>query len=373
MIVPFLNLKAQYHSLKPAIDAAMSKAVENGEFIGGPELKKFEAAFAKAHGVKHCIGVGNGTDALFVILKSIGLAPGDHVITVANSFIATSEATTLAGGKTLFVDCDPAHYTIDLVQLERTLERATRDGLRVKAIMPVHLFGRACDMTAIMKLATAYGCAVIEDCAQAHLARHAGKPVGSFGIAAGFSFYPGKNLGAYGDAGCILTNDDALALKMRMFANHGRVEKYDHVVEGINSRLDGIQAAVLNVKLEALKGWTEQRIAHARRYLYALAGVKGLTLPTFADDFGHVFHLFVVRLQDRERVRAALKEQGIDTGVHYPAALPNLAAYKYLGHARGDFPNSSSFESQVMSLPMFAELTNEQIDHVAACLTKALS
>lgn len=373
MNVPFLNLKAQYHSLKPTMDAAIARVIENGEFIGGSELKKFEAAFAQAHEVKHCIGVANGTDALFIILKAIGLQPGEYVICPANSFIATSEATTLAGGKPLFVDCDATHYSLDLQLLEQTLARAKKDGRRVRAIMPVHLYGRAADMTAILALAKAYDCVVIEDCAQAHLAKHAGKRVGGFGIASGFSFYPGKNLGAYGDAGCILTNDDALALKMRMFANHGRVEKYDHIVEGINSRLDGLQAAVLNVKLASLEVWTARRIAHAQRYLEKLAGLKGLTVPSFAGDLGHVFHLFVVRLKDRERVRAALKEQGIDTGVHYPTALPNLAAYKHLGHAPGDFPNASAFEAQLLSLPMFAELTNEQIDHVAACLAKAVS
>lgn len=373
MKVPFLSLQAQYQALKPSIDAAISKAIENGEFIGGPEVKKFEGAFAQAHEANHCIGVGNGTDALFIILKSIGIEPGDRVITAANSFIATSEATSLAGAKPLFVDCDPKHYTIDVAQVETALMRASREGHRVRAIIPVHLYGRSCDMTALTQLASAYGCAIIEDCAQAHLGRHAGKSIGSFGLASGFSFYPGKNLGAYGDAGCILSSDDALATKMRMFANHGRVDKYDHVMEGINSRLDGLQAAVLNAKLPALKGWTMQRIAHARRYIEKLSGVKGVTLPTLVEDFEHVFHLFVVRVKDRERVRATLKEQGIDTGVHYPTALPNLLAYKHLGHTPADFPVASAYESELMSLPMFAELEAEAVDYVAACLAKAVA
>lgn len=371
MKVPFLDLKAQYASLKGEMDAAIQGVLDATEFVGGPALRAFEAAFAAAHSAKHAIGVANGTDAIVIALRCLGIGPGDHVVTAANSFIASSEAITLAGARPVFVDCGE-DYTLDVEALARTLERQKRDGKPVRAIVPVHLYGRTCDMTAIGELARTYGCAIVEDCAQAHLGEHRDRPVGSFGAAACFSFYPGKNLGAYGDAGAIVTNDDAFAEKMRMFANHGRKAKYDHEFEGTNSRLDNLQAAVLGVKLPRLREWTRARIRVADRYRERLAGTRGLELPAAASGFEHVYHLFVVRLPNREAVRARLKDQGIDTGVHYPATLPSLGAYRHLGHTREDFPNASAFEPEILSLPMFPELTEAQIDHVADALRRAL-
>ncbi len=371
MKVPFLDLKAQYASIKSDIDRAVQTVIETTAFIGGADLKAFESEFAAACSAKHCIGVGNGTDALFVILRSLGIGPGDTVITAANSFIASSEAITMAGARPLFVDCG-ADYTMDVGALEQALERGRRDGLSIRAIMPVHLYGRACDMTRIGELAAKSGAAIVEDCAQAHLAQHAGKTVGTFGAAGSFSFYPGKNLGAYGDGGAILTNDDALAERMRMFANHGRKDKYDHEFEGVNTRLDNLQAAILRAKLPHLEKWTRARIAAADRYRARLAGKPGIELPAPAAGLEHVYHLFVVRVDDRTRVQAALKEQGIDTGVHYPSALPNLTAYRHLGTKRDDHPNASAFESRILSLPMFPEITEQQIDHVCQCLERAV-
>lgn len=372
MKVPFADLKLQYAALKGEIDAAIHAVLDSSEFIGGKALKEFEPAFAAAHQAKHCIGVANGTDAILIALKCLGIGPGDTVATAANSFIATSEAITLAGGRTLFVDCGN-DYNLDASALARALDRSKQAGRPVRAVIPVHLYGRTCDMTAIGAVAKAHDCFVLEDSAQAHLAEHDHRPVGTFGSAASFSFYPGKNLGAYGDAGALITNDDALAERMRMFANHGRKDKYDHVFEGTNSRLDNLQAAVLGVKLRHLRSWTNARIQAAARYRERLAGVPGLDLPPAASGFEHVYHLYVVRVANREAVRTRLKDAGIDTGVHYPSALPNLPAYAYLGQDKSDFPNATAFESTILSLPMFPEISEAQIDWVASNLRRAIT
>lgn len=366
MKVPFLDLETQYKGLKSEMDAAIHRVIDTTQFIGGAALQAFEKDFAAAHHAKHAIGVANGTDAIVVALRCLGIGPGDTVATAANSFIASSEAITLAGARPLFVDCGD-DYTLDPKALETAMAKQ-----KVRAIIPVHLYGRACDMTAITAVARAHDAAIVEDCAQAHLAEHAGKKVGSFGAAASFSFYPGKNLGAYGDAGALISNDDALAERMRMYANHGRKEKYDHVFEGTNSRLDNLQAAVLGVKLPHLETWTRARIRVADGYRARLAGTTGLELPAAADGLGHVYHLFVVRVSEREKVRARLKELGVDTGVHYPSTLPNLEAYRALGHSAKDSPNATRFESQILSLPIYPELTDAQLDHVADALRTAL-
>lgn len=371
MKVPFADLKLQYAALKPQMDAAIHAVLDNTEFIGGPALRSFEKAFAEAHAAKHCIGVGNGTDAIVIALKCLGIGPGDTVATAANSFIASSEAITLAGARPLFVDCG-LDYDLDVAALDRALERSKKAGRPVRAVIPVHLYGRVANMTAIGEVAKAHGCFVIEDSAQAHLGEHAGRAIGTFSSAASFSFYPGKNLGAYGDAGAILTNDDALAERMRMFANHGRKDKYDHVFEGTNSRLDNLQAAVLGVKLPHLRDWTRARIAAAARYRERLEGVAGVELPPPATGFEHVYHLYVVRVAKREEVRAELKEHGIDTGVHYPSALPNLPAYAHLEQDAREIPNATAFESSILSLPMFPEITEAQIDFVADRLAAAV-
>ena len=367
MEVPFLDLKAQYRSIKAEMDAAIAHVIEHTEFIGGDALKTFERKFAEAQGAKHCIGVANGTDALFLTMKALGLGKGDEVLTPANSFIASSESITMTGARPAFVDVDPETYVMDPARVEAALKARKS----IKAIMPVHLYGRAADMTALTEIASRHGVAVIEDCAQAHLAEHAGKRVGNWGVAGTFSFYPGKNLGAYGDAGAVVTNDEALATKVRMLANHGRLAKYDHKIEGYNSRLDNLQAAVLLTKLPHLPGWTSRRVQVAQLYAELLPKI-GLPASMPAGERGHVFHLCVTRVNDRDRVQAALKSKGVQTGVHYPIALHNLEAYRYLEHKPDDFPVANRCAAEVLSLPMFPEMEDAQVRYVVDCLKEAL-
>lgn len=360
MNIPFVDLKAQYDSIKTEIDTAISTVISQTAFIGGTHVKNFEEAFAKFCTVKHCIGVANGTDALFIALKALGIGAGDEVITVANSFIATSEAITLTGAKVVFVDINSQTYNIDTIKIE---EKITT---RTKAIIPVHLYGQPADMDPILNLAKKYNLKIIEDAAQAHGAIYKGRLIGSFGDMACFSFYPGKNLGAYGDGGAIVTNSDDLALKARMFANHGRIAKYDHDMEGINSRLDGLQAAILNAKLKHLPEWTEARRRNADSYNKYLADTDLIT-PVEIDDIKAVYHLYVVRVKKelRQKFQALLQSRGISTGIHYPIALPNLKAYAYLNHSENDFPYASKLSQEIVSLPMFPELEEAQIKYIA--------
>ena len=360
MQVPLVDLNAQYKGIREEIDKAIAEVVTNSAFIGGPAVKAFEAAFADYCGAMCCVGVGNGTDALFVALKSLGIGPGDEVITVANSFIATSEAIGLTGARVVFVDIDPSSYNIDVSKI------AGKVTSRTKAIVPVHLYGRPADMDPIMDIARTHGLKVVEDCAQAHGALYKGRAAGSIGDAGCFSFYPGKNLGAYGDAGALVTDDEELALRARMFANHGRLGKYDHEQEGINSRLDGLQAAILNVKLKHLPDWTEKRRQNAALYNENLRS-SGLVLPQESDGGKPVYHLYVVRVPQgsREKLQADLKSKGISTGIHYPIALPNLKAYAYLNHKPSDFPEATKASSEILSLPMYPELSEEQIKFIA--------
>ncbi len=357
--VPFVDLSSQYVSIKDEIDRAISDVIEKSAFVGGPFVHAFEAAFARFCGVKHCVGVGNGTDALFIALRALGIGRGDEVITVANSFIATSEAISLTGARVRFVDIGPGTYNIDPQRIEREI------GAKTKAIVPVHLYGQPADMDPILEVARRHGLRVIEDAAQAHGAIYDGRPVGSIGDVACFSFYPGKNLGAYGDAGAIVTQDDELAVKIRMIANHGRIDKYDHQIEGVNSRLDGLQAAVLQVKLRHLPAWTTRRRANAASYSELLQSTN-VTTPVEPKNVKAVYHLYVVRIKNghRQKVQEHLKSKGIATGVHYPIALPNLKAYSYLNHSIADFPNATEASMQCLSLPMFPELTAAQIAYV---------
>lgn len=360
MNIPFVDLKAQYQSIKPEIDAAIAEVISKTAFIGGSYVKSFEAAFASFCGAHHCIGVGNGTDALYISLRTLGIGAGDEVITVANSFIATAEAITQTGARVVFVDINPKTYNIDVNAIEAKITEKTR------AIVPVHLYGQPADMDPILDLAKKYNLKVVEDAAQAHGAEYKGRRIGTIGDMACFSFYPGKNLGAYGDAGAIVTNNDDYALKARMIANHGRIDKYDHEIEGVNSRLDGLQAAILEAKLRHLPEWTERRRHNAQRYSKLLADTK-LVKPCEMDQVKAVYHLYVVRVPNggREKLQASLKSCGISTGVHYPIALPYLNAYRYLGHGRPDFPAALKASQEIVSLPMFPELTEEQITHVA--------
>ncbi len=364
MNIPFVDLQAQYRSIKDEIDQAISRVLQDAAFIGGPAVEGFELNFASYTGSRHCISVANGTDAISLALRALGIGPGDEVITVANSFIATSEAVTSVGARVVFVDCDPESYTIDAGRIEQAVSP------RTKAIIPVHLYGRPADMDAVTAIARRHGLRVIEDAAQAHGAKYRGRPVGALGDCACFSFYPGKNLGAYGDGGAVTTDDEALAKKIRMLANHGRTQKYDHEFEGFNSRLDSIQAAVLDVKLRHLEAWTERRRAVARLYDQGLSDIA--KTPAAPVDSRHVYHLYVVRVPRRADIIRALGEQGIGTGIHYPIPLPLLNAYRYLGHGPADFPVASSCKDEILSLPMHGSMTDEQAARVVSGVRQAL-
>ena len=368
MSIPLVDLKKQYESIKGEIDSAISDVINKSAFIGGPFAKSFEAAFAKFCNAKHCIGVGNGTDALFIALASLGIGKGDEVITAANSFIATSEAITMAGAKVVFVDINAQTYNIDVNKIEEKITSRTR------AIIPVHLFGQPADMDPILRIARKHNLKVIEDAAQAHGALYKGQIVGSIGDAACFSFYPGKNLGAYGDGGAIVTNDDGFALRARMFANHGRSEKYNHDFEGVNSRLDGLQAAILEVKLRHLSEWTESRRKNA--YLYnELLKDTSLITPAEIDGVKAVYHVYVVRLPNglRQKMQEHLKAEGISTIIHYPISLPNLKAYAYLNHREDDFPEATKASQEIVSLPMYPELQEAEIQLIAKEIKRCFS
>ena len=361
--IPFVDLKAQYESIKPEMDAAIASVIAETAFIGGPHLAAFEEGFARYCGVSHCVGVANGTDALFVALRALGIGAGDEVITVANSFVATSEAIRMAGAQVVFVDIDPATYNVDVSRLE---ERITS---RTKAIIPVHLYGQPADMGPIAEVARKRGLRIVGDAAQAHGALYRGQPIAQLADITCYSFYPGKNLGAYGDAGALVTNNGEWAAAARMFANHGRTKKYDHDLEGVNSRLDGLQAAVLNVKLRHIEDWTERRRRNAQLYSEALAGTP-LVTPTELADVRSVYHLYIVRVPNgrREALQEHLKARGINTGIHYPIALPYLNAYRHLQHGPDDFPHARRAADEILSLPMFPELTAEQIRYVASAV-----
>lgn len=356
MKIPFVDLKAQYLSIKSEIDQAIHDVIQDSAFIGGKYVQLFEQRFAGYIGAKHCVSVGNGTDALFIALKALGIKKDDEVITVANSFIATSEAITMSGARAVFVDCDRDTYNIDVKKISGSITS------RTKAIIPVHLYGQPAAMDEIIKIAKAHNLFIVEDAAQAHGARYKERAIGTLGDIACFSFFPGKNLGAYGDGGAVLTNNDDVARKARMFANHGRIEKYNHEFEGMNSRLDGMQAAILDVKLRYLDQWTERRRNVAKLYDEGLHGI--VETPKIRPDVRHVYHLYVVRVRQRERMIVRLKERGVSTGIHYPIPLPFLKAYAYLGHKPADFPAANSLKDEILSLPISGDITDEQVKYV---------
>ena len=359
MKIPFVDLKIQYQSLKEQIDQAIQSVINETAFIRGKFVTAFEKAYAEAYGVKHCISVANGTDAIYVTLKALGIGPEDEVITVANSWISTSETITQTGARVVFVDIKPDCYTIDASRIEEKISAKT------KAIIPVHLYGQPADIHAIQEICQRHGLYLVEDCAQAHFAGYRGQKVGTFGIAGTFSFYPGKNLGAYGDAGAIITDDDDLARKVRIFADHGSLQKHQHETEGINSRMDGLQAAILNVKLPYIHEWNRRRFENAQLYSKLLVDIADIQTPAVREDSDHIFHLYVIRTLRRDQLVVYLKEKGVETGVHYPTALPFRAAYRYLNHIHEDFPVASKYQEQILSLPMYPELTSEQIQYVA--------
>ena len=358
MKIPFVDLHAQYLAHREGIDAAIAGVIERSAFIGGEAVARFEAAYAEHYGIAHCVSCANGTDAIYIALKMLGIGAGDEVITTAHSWISSSEAVSQTGATPVFVDVDD-FYTLDAAKIEAAITPRTR------ALIPVHLYGQACAMGPIMEIARRRGLRVLEDCAQAHYATWGGQRVGTFGDAATFSFYPGKNLGAYGDAGAIVTRDAALAEAMRMYANHGQLKKHEHRIEGINSRLDGLQAAILSAKLPHILDWTARRQQVAAWYGEALAGIDGLELPKVRESTTHVYHLYVIQHAGRDGLAAHLAERAIQTAVHYPTALPLLACYAARGFTAAQFPRAARNQSRILSLPIYPELTREMVQYVA--------
>jgi dTDP-4-amino-4,6-dideoxygalactose transaminase len=361
-MIPFLDLKAQYRQIKDEVGAAIMKVVDSGAYVGaGPEGKPFEAEFAPYCGVADAAGVNSGTTALHLALLAAGIKPGDEVITVGATFVATTAAILYANAKPVFVDVDPVTWTMDPAKIEAAITPKT------KAILPVHLHGLMADMDPIMAVAAKHGLKVVEDCAQAHGAEYKGRRAGSIGHVGCFSFYPGKNLGAYGEGGAIVSNDPEIMKTVRMLRDWGQAKKYDHVLKGFNARLDEIQAAVLRVKLKYIEGWTEGRRAVAARYEAGLAGL-GIGIPKPPAHCRHVYHVYAIRSADRDGLQAKLQEAGVSTGIHYPVPVHLQTAYADLGYKAGDLPVTERIASEWLSLPMFAELEAAQVDAVIAAV-----
>jgi dTDP-4-amino-4,6-dideoxygalactose transaminase len=358
MPVPFADLQLQYQTIKSEIDGAIAAVIRDNAFIRGPYVDAFEREFADAAEVRHCVSCANGTDALYLAMAALKVAPGDEVITTAHSWISTSAMITHAGASVVFVDTDEATFTIDPAAIEAAVTP------RTVGIIPVHLYGQPADMDAIMAIAGRHKLWVIEDCAQAHLARYKGRQIGTFGQAATYSFYPGKNLGAMGDAGAVVTNDGALAEHMTMLARHGGLVKHQHHIEGVNSRLDGLQAAILSAKLPHLPAWTRARRQAAKIYDAGLNQVEDVTVPTVAAGRDHVYHLYTIQHPRRDALAAHLNTHGVQTAINYPTALPFFPAYGRLGARPEQFPNAHRAQGRILSLPMFAEITREQQDEV---------
>jgi len=355
--IKFLDLHSQYLSIKKEIDNAISSVIENTAFIKGPYVKRFEEDFSKYLNTKYCIGVANGTDALEIAIEALELPKNSEIIVPANSFISSSEAITRNGHKVVFCDIENDNYTISIKSLKAKITS------RTKAIIAVHLYGHPCAMDELDRISKKYGLKIIEDCAQAHGATFNNQKVGGLGDVGVFSFYPGKNLGAYGDGGAVVTNNQYIAKKVRMIADHGRVSKYDHLFEGRNSRLDGLQAAILSVKLKHLDSWLSKRNLIANHYNGMLAGINEISLPKNSLNIFHAYHLYVIRTKDRENLQKFLERNDIETGIHYPIALNKLNAYKYLGQENEDFTASSN-DSQLLSLPIGEHLNIEDAERV---------
>lgn len=363
-MIPYADLRRQYRAIKPEIDEAVLRVLDSTQFILGEEVVAFEREFAAYCGTADAIGVNSGTSALHLALLAAGIGPGDEVITVPFTFVATAAAIVYTGATPVFVDIDPGTFTMAPAAIEQVLTP------RTKAIMPVHLYGHAADMDPILDIARRRGLVVIEDAAQAHGATYNGRPCGSIGAMAAFSFYPGKNLGAYGEGGAVVTSDPALAKKIRVMRSWGEERRYEHSVKGFNYRMDGIQGAILRVKLRHLDAWTDARRARAADYGRAFAGT-GIATPVERPDCRHVYHVYAVRLSQRDSTRAALQAADIQTGVHYPIPIHLQPAHADLGYGPGDFPVSEQAAAQVLSLPMFPEMTAEQVEQVAAAVLAA--
>lgn len=335
---------------------------EAGQFVGGPEVKAFEKNFAAYHGVMHAISTGNGTDSLFAILKMLGVGPGDEVITPAWSWISTSETITACGATPIFADADAETFNISISDVERKISSKT------KVVMAVHLYGQSCDLYALQRLCAKYNLILMEDCAQAHGARHNDLLVGTLGLASSFSFYPTKNLGAFGDAGCMLTDDDELAIKLRRFVNHGGLAKDEHLMEGTNSRMDVLQATILNVKLMYLDQWNERRRAIANQYQKRLKGIETIQLPVESAGNHHVYHLFVIRTKKRDTLKAFLQSKGVETMIHYRTALPFEPAYSRFSYQPKDFPVAHLLQQEVLSLPCNPQMTETEVAYICDCI-----
>lgn len=364
--MPFLNLQAHHAPHRAEFDRAIAEVIDAAAFAGGPFVARFEKGFAQYCGCRHAIGLGNGTDALWLALLAAGVGPGDEVVTVPSTFMATAEAITYCGARPVFVDIDERTYTMDPSQLEGAITA------RTKAIIPVHLFGQCADMDPILEIGRAHGVSVIEDAAQAHGAEYKGRKAGSMGLAGCFSFYPGKNLGAFGEAGAVVTNDDLMAEKIRILREHGQTRKYHHTMVGWNCRMDGIQAAVLAIKLRHLDRGNDLRRAHAAHYTQALREMDGIVSPITSEFGKHVFHIYAVRVQERDDFIRQLEGEGITCGIHYPIPVHLQDAYRDLGYERGAFPVSEQTSAEFVSLPMFPELTDEQRDAVIRAVEKSI-
>jgi dTDP-4-amino-4,6-dideoxygalactose transaminase len=361
MNVPFLDLQAQYRSIKPELDSAIQAVLDKSAYVLGPAVAEFEKNFALYCHSDHCVGINNGTNALLLALKALGVGPGDEVITAANTFIATAAAIAHAGAKPVLVDVDPVGRTIDPNLIERAITSKT------KVIIPVHLFGRTADMDPILAIAAKHNLFVLEDAAQAHGAKYKGRVAGAMGKLAAFSFYPGKNLGAYGEGGAVTTSDPELARRVRMLRDHGSEKKYYHEMLGYNARLEGIQGAVLGTKLRYLDKWNNGRNKVAQSYNRLLQdGPVGV--PSMDNDYYQVFHLYVVEAKRREELMSFLQGRGVSTLIHYPVPIHLQKAFADLGYRAGDFPVTERLADQILSLPMFPELTDDQIAYVAASI-----
>jgi dTDP-4-amino-4,6-dideoxygalactose transaminase len=366
MQVPFLDLKIQYKSIKQEVDPAIQKVIDNTAFILGESVSNFEKAFAEAHNVKYCLGTSSGTDANHLVLWSLGIKSGDEVIIPANTFIATAWGVTLCGAKPVFVDCHPESYNLDPAKVEAAITPKT------KAIVAVHLYGQPADMNKLQEIADRHNLFLVEDAAQSHLAEYESKKIGTLSSASSFSFYPGKNLGAYGEAGAVVTNDDNLYNVLKMMREHGQSKKYYHDTFGHNYRMEGIQGAVLGVKLKHLDKWTDGRRNAAAKYRELLKDIEQIQLPKEMSNVKHVYHLFVIQVkgdeknreEERNKLQQFLTENGVATGLHYAIPLHQQKCFQDLGYKKGDFPVTEQLAESGLSLPMFPELTDEQISYV---------
>jgi dTDP-4-amino-4,6-dideoxygalactose transaminase len=356
--IPFVNLRLQYESIKDEIDQAINEVFASSQFIGGQSVLQFEKEFAQAAQVKHCIGTGNGTDALYLILKSLGIGPGDEVITPAFSCIASAEIISQVGATTVFADIDPIYHTIEPGEVLKKISS------RTKAVIAVHLYGQAAPVHDLRQICHDHRLFLIEDCAQAHFSKAGKQFTGTFGVAAAFSFYPTKNLGAYGDAGCVVTGNDELAEKIKRHSNHGALHRNDHAFPGSNSRLDSLQAAILCRKLKHVPDWNQKRVALANAYSERLKGIKEVKTPETRQGTHHSFHLYAIEAVRRDALKQHLNNKGIDTLIHYPKALPFTDAFSYTNHQPADFPFAFQLQNNVLSLPLYPELSLDQLNFI---------